>query len=316
MAEECQTTTACNEALIRPPQSVQTATTCNEALIRPLQGCNAPPTYKEALVRPPPMKMAQQLETDSCLCERYGHIIAKVFAMTASKTNQAAIQNPPRNQFEPHNRRFEPNRIPRNRFVHNPNAPQVPNRREQFYEMNYNQQFEDPRRIRTYRPPIAEQGRWVTLRSPNLKPIHQKVYKYGYNPNFHKMTRTQSRRWIRNQASKQKEMQQGGSSSQIESGQNKDAPQPARENMDYEESAPVKEDKNIYVGRYIPTQSSKENYRLRSEIVGPSLRPQYHKYGKDQVKEEDTENSKPYETVQVLIGKKAKKEKLDQVKKI
>ena len=85
-----------------------------------------------------------------------------------------------------------------NRFVHNPNAPLVPNRREQFYGRNFNQQFEDPRRFRTYRPPIAEQGRWVTLGSPNLKPIHQKIYKYGYNPNVHKMTKTQRRKWIRN----------------------------------------------------------------------------------------------------------------------
>ena len=28
----------------------------------------------------------------------------------------------------------------------------------------------------TFKPPIAEQGRWVTLGSPNLKSIHQKVY--------------------------------------------------------------------------------------------------------------------------------------------
>jgi hypothetical protein len=45
--------------------------------------------------------------------------------------------------------------------------------------------------------------------------------------------------------------------------------------MDYEETVPVKEDKNIYVGRYIPAQSAKDNYQPLSEIVGPSLRPQY-----------------------------------------
>uniref|UniRef100_A0A2N9IQV8 Uncharacterized protein n=1 Tax=Fagus sylvatica TaxID=28930 RepID=A0A2N9IQV8_FAGSY len=242
MPEKCHTTTAHSDALVRPPLSAQTSTTCEEALIRPLQGCDTPPTYKEALVRPPPMNMSQQLDT-------------------ANKTDQAILQNPSRNQFESHNRRFEPNRIPRNRFVHNPSASQVPNRREQFYARNYNQQFEDPRRARTYKPPIAEQGRWVTIGSPNLKPIHQKVYKYGYNPNFHKMTKTQRRRWIKNQASKQKEMQQGGSSSQVGSGQNNNVIPSTQEDMDCEETMPVKEDKNIYIGRYIPTQSAKDSYQ-------------------------------------------------------
>ena len=86
LAQECQSTTAYNEALVRPPQDVQT-TTCNEALIKPLQGCSTPPIYKEALIRPPPMKMALQLETDSCLCEKCGHIMAKVFTMVVSKTD-------------------------------------------------------------------------------------------------------------------------------------------------------------------------------------------------------------------------------------
>jgi hypothetical protein len=127
--------------------------------------------------------------------------------------------------------------------------------------MNFNQQFRDPRRVRTYRPPIAKQGKWVTLGSPNLKPIHQKVYKYGYNPNFHKMTKTQRRRWIWNQASKQKEMQQGSSSSQMEPFQHKNLPRSVREDMDCEENVLAKEDNNIYVGRYIPTQSSARNFQ-------------------------------------------------------
>jgi hypothetical protein len=95
----------------------------------------------------------------------------------------------------------------------------------------------------------------------------------------------------------------------MESGQNKDPPQPAREDMDCEESVPIKEDNNIYVSRFIPTQSLVENFQPRSEIVGPSLRSQYHKDGKNQaikVEEEDAEKSKPYETVQVLIRKKPK----------
>ena len=63
-------------------------------------------------------------------------------------------------------------------FVHNPNGPQGPYRREpngsqgphrgepngpyrreQYYSRNYNQQFEDSRRNKTFKPPIAEQGR-------------------------------------------------------------------------------------------------------------------------------------------------------------
>ena len=45
-----------------------------------------------------------------------------------NKTDQAKQQN--QNQFEPHNRRFEQNRIPRSRFIHNPNGPQGPYRKE------------------------------------------------------------------------------------------------------------------------------------------------------------------------------------------
>ena len=80
MAEECHTSTVHNEALVRSPIYTHKPPTCDEALIRPLQGCSNPPTYKEALVRPPPVNMSQQLETDNCLCERCGHIMARVFA--------------------------------------------------------------------------------------------------------------------------------------------------------------------------------------------------------------------------------------------
>ena len=149
--------------------------------------------------------------------------MARVFVMAANRTDQATQQNRSRNQFELHNRRFEQNKISRNRFAQNPNGPQGPYRREpsgpqgpykrepsglqgpykrepngsqgpyrkepngtqgpyrreQYYSRNYNQQFEDPRSNKTFKPSIAEKGRWVTLGSPNLKPIHQKVYKHG-----------------------------------------------------------------------------------------------------------------------------------------
>jgi hypothetical protein len=89
MAEKCHTSTTLNDALVRPPLNTHKPTTCEDALIRPIQGCDTPPTYKEALIRPPPMNISQQLDTDSCLCERCGHIMARVFAMAANKTNQA-----------------------------------------------------------------------------------------------------------------------------------------------------------------------------------------------------------------------------------
>jgi hypothetical protein len=60
--------------------------------------------------------------------------------------------------------------------------------------------FESIRKPRMMRPPVSEVGRWVTLETPRLKPIHKPKYKYGYNPYFSRMTRTQRRRWIRQQA--------------------------------------------------------------------------------------------------------------------
>uniref|UniRef100_A0A2N9IQ24 Uncharacterized protein n=1 Tax=Fagus sylvatica TaxID=28930 RepID=A0A2N9IQ24_FAGSY len=223
------------------------------------------------------------------------------------------------------------NRIPRSRFAQNPNGPQGPYRREpsgpqgpyrrtkwtsQYYSRNYNQQFEDPRSNKTFKPPIAEKGRWVTLGSPNLKPIHQKVYKYGYNPNFNKMTKTQRRRWIRNQAAKQKEMQQGGSSSQAPSEKNTSIASSTQDDMECEETVPIKEDKNIYVGRYIPAQSTEGSYQPRSEIVGPSLRPEYLRNEKKPVEEKEIKKERPYETTRVYIGKKPKRKNQAKLEKL
>ena len=44
--------------------------------------------------------------------------------------------------------------------------------------------FESIRRPRMIKPPVSEARRWVTLESPDLKPIHKQEYKYGYNPYF------------------------------------------------------------------------------------------------------------------------------------
>ena len=123
-----------------------------------------------------------------------------------------------------------------------------------------------------------------------MKHIHQKVYKYGYNPNFNKMTKTQRRRWIRNQAPKQKEIQQGCNSSQAPlEKKNTNVASSTQDDMDCEETVPVKEDKNIYVGRYIPAQSAEDSYQPRSEIVGPSLRPEYLRDEKKPIEKKETE---------------------------
>ena len=76
--------------------------------------------------------------------------------------------------------------------------------------------------------------------------------------------------------------------------------------MECEETVPVKEDKNIYVGRYIPAQSAEGNYQPRSEVVGPSLRPEYLRDEKKPVEEKEIKQEKPYEITQVYIGKKPK----------
>jgi hypothetical protein len=156
----------------------------------------------------------------------------------------------------------------------------------------------------------------VTLGSPNLKPIHQKVYKYGYNPNFNKMIKTQRRRWIRNQASKQKEMQQGGSSSQTPSEKNTNVASSTHDDMECEETVPVREDKNIYVGRYILAQSAEGSHQPRSEIVGTSLRAEYLIDEKKPIEKKETEQEKPYETTRVYIGKKPKRKNQAKLEKL
>jgi hypothetical protein len=155
----------------------------------------------------------------------------------------------------------------------------------------------------------------VTLGPPNLKPIHQKVYKYGYNPNFSKMTKTQRRRWIRNQAAKQKEMQQGGSSSQTPSEKNTSVAS-SQDDMECEETVPIKEDKNSYVGRYIPAQSVEGSYQPRSEIVGPSLRPEYLREEKKPIEKKEIKQEKLYEITRVYIGKKPKRKNQAKSKKL
>ena len=77
--------------------------------------------------------------------------------------------------------------------------------------------------------------------------------------------------------------------------------------MECEETFPVKEDKNIYVGRYIPAQSVEGSYQPRSEIVGASLRPKYLRDEKKPIEEKEIKQEKRYETTRVYIGKKPKR---------
>ena len=136
------------------------------------------------------------------------------------------------------------------------------------------------------------------------------------------MTKTQRRRWIRNQPAKQKEMQQEGSSSQAPLEKNISMTSSTQDDMECEETVLVEEVKNIYVGRYIPAQSAKGSYKPRTENVGPSLgleylrgeekpieekelslRPEYLKNDNKPVEEKEIKKEKPYETTRVYIGR-------------
>ena len=86
--------------------------------------------------------------------------------------------------------------------------------------------------------------------------------------------------------------------------------------MEFEETVPVKEDKNIYVGRYIPAQSAEDSYQPRSEIVGPSLRPEYLSEEKKPIEVKEIKQEKPYETTRVYIGKKPKRKNQDKSEKL
>ena len=90
-------------------------------------------------------------------------------------------------------------------------------------------------------------------------------------------------------------MQQGGTSSQAPSGKNTSVAS-SQDDMEYEETVLVKEDKNIYVGRYIPAQLAEGSYQLQSEIVGPSLKPKYLREEKKPIEENEIKQEKPYET--------------------
>ena len=129
------------------------------------------------------------------------------------------------------------------------------------------------------------------------------------------MTKTKRRRWIRNQAAKQKEMQQGGSSSQAPSKKNTSVVS-SQDDMECEETVSIKEDKNIYVGRYIPVQSAEGSYQPRSEIVGPSLRPEYLSEEKKPIEVKEIKQEKPYETTRVYIGKKPKRKNQAKLEKL
>ena len=53
---------------------------------------------------------------------------------------------------------------------------------------------EKPKQLRTFKPPIGEPNKWYSMESVSVKPPQKRHFKYGYNPYFPQMTRTQRRR--------------------------------------------------------------------------------------------------------------------------
>jgi hypothetical protein len=63
----------------------------------------------------------------------------------------------------------------------------------------------------------------------------------------------------------------------------------------------------LTVGRYIPAQSANDSYQPRSEIVGPSLKPQYLKDEKKQVEKEEIEQESHMKQLEFLLARSQKK---------
>ena len=55
---------------------------------------------------------------------------------------------------------------------------------------------ERPKQLLTLKPPIGEPNKWYSMESVSFKPPQKRHFKYGYNPYFPQMTRTQRRCWL------------------------------------------------------------------------------------------------------------------------
>nr|POE91621.1 hypothetical protein CFP56_18575 [Quercus suber] len=130
-----------------------------------------PTTYKEALQKHNSFSDDQVFysDEDDCLCERCSCIIARVFGKVA-----VGIKSPQSDTgFGPI---VEPKKV------------------ESVFS-----RVEKPKQLRTFKPPIGEPNKWYSMESVSVKPPQKRHFKYGYNPYFPKMTRTQRRRWLRQQ---------------------------------------------------------------------------------------------------------------------
>uniref|UniRef100_A0A2N9FYZ2 Uncharacterized protein n=1 Tax=Fagus sylvatica TaxID=28930 RepID=A0A2N9FYZ2_FAGSY len=149
-------------------------------------------SYKEILRREPP-KPSQEDSEDDTICERYSHILAKCFTKTKEEDSKR--------QQEPEIGRPESRSVSHSQSIQSRLGPQYVQQKMAQSRLTSHQtldsRFESIRRPRMIRPPISEARRWVTLESLGLKPIHRQEYKYGYNPYFSRMMRTQRQRWIR-----------------------------------------------------------------------------------------------------------------------
>ena len=55
---------------------------------------------------------------------------------------------------------------------------------------------ERPKQLLTFKPLVGEPNKWYSMESVSVKPPQKRHFKYGYNPYFPQMTRTQRRCWL------------------------------------------------------------------------------------------------------------------------
>ena len=125
-----------------------------------------PTTYKEALPKHNSFSDDQVFDfsEDDCLCERCSHIMVRVFGKVV-----VGIESPQSDtSFGPI---VEPKKV------------------ESVFL-----RVEKPKQLHTFKPPIGQPNKWYSMESVSVKPPQKHHFKYGYNPYFPQITRTQRRR--------------------------------------------------------------------------------------------------------------------------
>ena len=125
-----------------------------------------PTTYKEALQRHNSFSNDQVFNSneDDCLCESCSRIVAWVFGKVAIGID------PPLSDID--------------------SGPIVePEKVESVFS-----RVERPKQLRTFKPGVGETNKWYSMESVSDKPPQKHHFKYGYNPYFPQITRTQRRR--------------------------------------------------------------------------------------------------------------------------